>query len=148
MTGCLGEDAEKLLKYIVLSHFSGVWLCNPADYSPPDSSVHGILQARILEGVAMPSSRGSSRLKNPTCVSCVCWNASDSLLLSHRGSPEIYGIPSKQFVFTLPISLAKTQSSHAPNRHCVSYVDTQQAWVLADGFLVNSVWQSIWLIFV
>ena len=32
-------------------------LCNPMDCSPPDSSVHGILQARILEWVAMPSSR-------------------------------------------------------------------------------------------
>ena len=32
-------------------------LCNPMDYSPPGSSVHGILQARILEWVAMPSSR-------------------------------------------------------------------------------------------
>ena len=32
-------------------------LCYPMDYSPPDSSVHGILQARILEWVAMPSSR-------------------------------------------------------------------------------------------
>ena len=35
-------------------------LCDPKDYSPPGSSVHGILQARILEWVAMPSSRGSS----------------------------------------------------------------------------------------
>ena len=35
-------------------------LCNPMDYSPPGSSVHGILQARRLERVAMPSSRGSS----------------------------------------------------------------------------------------
>ena len=35
-------------------------LCDPMDCSPPDSSVHGILQARILEWVAMPSSRGSS----------------------------------------------------------------------------------------
>ena len=35
-------------------------LCNPMDYSLPGSSVHGILQARILEWVAMPSSRGSS----------------------------------------------------------------------------------------
>ena len=35
-------------------------LCNPMDCSPPSSSVHGILQARILERVAMPSSRGSS----------------------------------------------------------------------------------------
>ena len=33
-------------------------LCNPMDSSPPGSSVHGILQARILEWVAMPSSRG------------------------------------------------------------------------------------------
>ena len=36
-------------------------LCDPVDYSPPGSYVHGILQARILEWVAMPSSRGSSR---------------------------------------------------------------------------------------
>ena len=37
-------------------------LCDPVDSSPPGSSVHGISQARILEWVAMPSSRGSSRL--------------------------------------------------------------------------------------
>ena len=35
--------------------------CNPMDCSLPDSSVYGISQARILEWVAMPSSRGSSR---------------------------------------------------------------------------------------
>ena len=35
-------------------------LCNPMDCSPPDSSVHGILQARILEWVAIPFSRASS----------------------------------------------------------------------------------------
>ena len=35
-------------------------LCNPVDCIPPGSSVHGILRARILEWVAMPSSRGSS----------------------------------------------------------------------------------------
>ena len=35
-------------------------LCDPMDYSLPGSSVHGVLQARILEWVAMPSSRGSS----------------------------------------------------------------------------------------
>ena len=33
-------------------------LCDPADCSPPGSSVHGILQARILEWVAISSSRG------------------------------------------------------------------------------------------
>ena len=34
-------------------------LCDPIDCSPPGSSVHGILQVRVLEWVAMPSSRGS-----------------------------------------------------------------------------------------
>ena len=35
-------------------------LCNPMDHSPPGSSVHGILRARILECGVVPSSRGSS----------------------------------------------------------------------------------------
>ena len=39
---------------------------NPMDYSPSGSSAHGILQARILEWVAMPSSRGSSWPRNQT----------------------------------------------------------------------------------
>ena len=46
-------------------------LCNPMDCGPPGSSVHGILQARIMEWVAMPSSRGSSWHRNRTCFSCV-----------------------------------------------------------------------------
>ena len=36
-------------------------LCDLTDYSPPGSSVHGILQARILEWVAIPFSRESSQ---------------------------------------------------------------------------------------
>ena len=47
-------------------------LCNPMDCSPPDSFVHGILQARILEWVAVPFSRGYSRPRDPTQVSCIC----------------------------------------------------------------------------
>ena len=42
----------------VLSRFSLVQLYNPLDSSPPGSSVHGILQAKILEWVVKPSSRG------------------------------------------------------------------------------------------
>ena len=41
-------------------------LCDPMDCSLPGSFVHGILQARILEWVAMPSSRGSSQPRSPT----------------------------------------------------------------------------------
>ena len=39
-------------------------LCDPRDCSPPGSSVHGILQARKLEWVAISSSRGSSQLRD------------------------------------------------------------------------------------
>ena len=46
-------------------------LCNSKDCSPPGSSVHGILQARILEWVAMPSSRESSWPRDKTRISCI-----------------------------------------------------------------------------
>ena len=46
-------------------------LCNPMDCSPPDASVHGILQARILEWVATPFSRGSSQPKDWTLISYI-----------------------------------------------------------------------------
>ena len=46
-------------------------LCDPMDCSLPGSSVHEILQARILEWVAMPSSRGSSLPKDWICISYV-----------------------------------------------------------------------------
>ena len=45
-------------------------LCNPVDCNPPDSSVHEIFLARILEWPAMPSSRGSSWPRDWTRVSC------------------------------------------------------------------------------
>ena len=56
----------------VLSH---VWLCDPMDSSPPGSSVHGILQARILEWVVIPSSRGSSWPRDETWISCTSCNS-------------------------------------------------------------------------
>ena len=43
-------------------------LCDPMDCNPPGSSVHGILQARILELVAMPSSKGSSQPRDRICL--------------------------------------------------------------------------------
>ena len=46
-------------------------LCNPLDCSPPGLSVHGVSQARILEWVAMPFSRGSSWPRDQTCITCV-----------------------------------------------------------------------------
>ena len=46
-------------------------LCHPADCCPPGSSVHGILQARILEQVAISFSRESSQARDQTWVSYI-----------------------------------------------------------------------------
>ena len=54
----------------VLVGESYLTLCNPVDCSLPGSSIRGILQARILEWVAFPFFRGSSRPKDWTQVSC------------------------------------------------------------------------------
>ena len=53
--------------------------------SIPRSSIHGILQARILEWVAIPFSRGSSQPRDQTQVSRI---VSKTLSLSHQGSPK------------------------------------------------------------
>ena len=55
----------------VLVTQSYLTLCNPMDSSPPSSSVHRILQARILGWVALPFSRGSSQPRHQTWVSCI-----------------------------------------------------------------------------
>ena len=60
---------QVVISVLCLAHQSCLTLCDPMDCSPPGSSVHGILQARILEWLAMPSSRGSSRPSNWTGVS-------------------------------------------------------------------------------
>ena len=64
-------------------------LCDPTDCSPPGSSVHGILQARILEWVAISFSRGSSRPRDWTCVSCLSCTGKQILYhLSHWVSQQ------------------------------------------------------------
>ena len=63
----MGEGRSKYLIYTVLcplSRFSRVRLCDPVDCSPSASSVQGILQARILEWIAMAFSRGCSGPKD------------------------------------------------------------------------------------
>ena len=62
-------------------------LCDPMDCSPPGSFVHGILQARILEWVAMPYSRGICPIQelNRGLLHCRRF----LYCLSHQGSPRI-----------------------------------------------------------
>ena len=69
-------------------------LCDPMDCSLPGSSVHGILQARLLEWVAMPSSRGSSpppphQGSNPRLLCLLHWQEG-SLPLVPPGKPRCF----------------------------------------------------------
>ena len=69
----------------VVSRFSNFQVCNRMDRSPPGSSAHGILQARILEWVAMPSSWGSSQPRDQTRVLCLRhWQAGSLPLVPPR----------------------------------------------------------------
>ena len=68
-------------------------------YSPPDSSAHGISQARILEWVATSFSRGSSRPRDQTCVSCL---AGRFFTIWATGKPHAHGwFRVKSFIWLL-----------------------------------------------
>ena len=74
----LSHQGSPILSMCVLCSVTLVFptLCHLMDCSPPGSSVHKILQARILEWVAMPFSRGSSRPRNWNHGSCIsAWRA-------------------------------------------------------------------------
>ena len=71
-------------------------LCDPVDCSPPGSSIQGILQARILELVARPSSRGPSRPIDWTHVTYISHISRQVLYhLRHLGSPIYLYSPPK-----------------------------------------------------
>ena len=92
---------------VVLSRFNPT-LCSHVNCSPPGSSVHGILQARILEWVAMPSSRGSSQSRDWACGSCTPGRIFTSEPL---GKPKIQ----------LKRHLLETTFPHPSDRHSFSH---------------------------
>ena len=71
-------------------------LCDPVDCSPPGFSVHGILQARILEWVATSFFRGSSQPRDWTQVSHIVgrcfslWATRGAMLLYSRNQPTLW----------------------------------------------------------
>ena len=67
-------------------------LCHAMDNSPPGSSVHWMSQARILEWIAISSSRGSSWPRDQTCISCVY--SVGKWILHHCTTREAQSMPS------------------------------------------------------
>ena len=71
LVGTLNYSWSIWIHCVCAQLLSCLTLCDPTDCSPPGSSVHRILQARILHWVAMPSSRGSSQPRDRTCISYI-----------------------------------------------------------------------------
>ena len=78
-------NAIKVLSCLVAQ--SCLALYNPMDCSPPGSSVHGILQAKKLEWVAMSPSMGSSQHRDQTCISWISFTAGRFFTNEPQGKP-------------------------------------------------------------
>ena len=67
----LKTNSVRAVLCLVTQLCAALW--DPVECRPLDSSVHGILQTRILEGVAFPFSRGSSERRDQTRILLHCW---------------------------------------------------------------------------
>ena len=85
------ESLEELSSKEPVTDAEKVGNCCPMDYSPPSSSVHGIILARILEWVAISSSRGSfSTQRLNQCLSHLLYWQGDSLPWHYLGSASVH----------------------------------------------------------
>ena len=84
--GCFVYFFDVAMKSESVSYSTCRTLSDHMDCSAPDSSVHGILQARILEWVATPFSRGSSPPRDQTWSPAL---QADSLPCEAPGKPEV-----------------------------------------------------------
>ena len=78
-------------------------LCNPMNCSLPGFYVHGILQARILEWVAISSSKGSSQPRDGTHISYVLCTGRQLLYCKSRLGSHCSVVAGKNFYFLLPV---------------------------------------------
>ena len=94
---------HKTLLVLLVAQLYGT-LCNSIDYSPPGSSVHGILQARILEWIATPFFKVSSRprvwthISQASCITGVFFTPEPSLLIFIQRSFQRSVSPGPPFV--------------------------------------------------
>ena len=94
----LGADLYLQPSHVLVAQ-SCQTLCDPMDDSPSGSSVHGILQARILEWVALPFSKGSSQPRDWTQVSCIAGGFFTVWATRHSS----LAMPSLRLIFWSPI---------------------------------------------
>ena len=110
------STTEHLSGVTVLSLQSCPTLCDPVDCSSPGSSIHGILQARIPEWVPIPSSRGTSRPRDRTCVSFA--SCTGGRVLYHwtpGGAPRLLGFTSPSFSLGYKVTASHSSGTRFPS---------------------------------
>ena len=128
-------------------------LCNPMDCSPPGPSVYEIIQARILEWVAISSSRESSPPRNQTQVSCISclgrrvlyhWAIREANLISTKFKKEFCGL---SITLGRMLMREKERSSWETGHLALLWAD----WIPAELLHINSgksllfnLWQKIY----
>ena len=110
--GCIAHVCVKSFQWCLT-------LCDPIDCSPSGSSIHGILQARRLEWVAMPSSRGSSRTRDRTHVSFITGGLSTTQSLRKPGKPLTKHCLVVGLLLTTVNACSNRPSPHPGTRRCV-----------------------------
>ena len=114
-------------------------LCDPTDCSLSGSSVLGILQSRILEWVAMPSSRGSSQPRDRTYIFYVSGIGRQVLYHQyHLGSPNILVISFKHTYFAC-FWLCLAQNSSSNSKIKVSNLKTLFCFVFFRNLPIMSI---------
>ena len=68
MLANIEDNSPRLVRCAVLSHFGLVRPCSPMDCSLPGSTIHGVLQARILEWVPSPGDLPNPGIKPPSLI--------------------------------------------------------------------------------
>ena len=120
--------------------------CDPMGCSPPSSSVHGILQTRILEWVAIPFARGSSRPKNRSWVSHIAgrffflWSTREAQC-SHRVKQQTR--PAMTSVDALVCGATSQSRSRLERCLMLAEVTWQGRWGRTGTALKGQVSQSI-----
>ena len=116
-------------------------LCDPMDCSLPGFSIHGILQARILEWIAISFSRRSSWPRDWTQVSHLvgrCFNH-----LSHQGSLKL----GTDYVYCHPAYLAYMQGTSCKllgwMKHKLESRSPEEVSISSDMQMTPSLWQKV-----
>ena len=140
MSTSVSEEPESVTSF---THAKSVescpTLCNPVDCNPPGSSVHGILQARILEWIAMPFPGALPNLGTEPMSPVAPALQADSLLLSHRETSFIEmcytlvsclpGLPTPEsLMYSCPGS-DESRSQHRESRPCSAFLWGARQWL-------------------